>query len=301
MMLGWALALSAWSPNAASAQRIATCVEVHASALSAADRTALTTLVRSEVDRHRTHISVANDCASSLLVELVSLEGHRYLTARMGWQVPDRVEVEDTLEAAMSELLSVVLHNDPVRLRRPDQDTGLGGALHRLRRDGNTLWELELTETSGRLAGRFFGLAGASLNYRRELLQFSLGARVAFSSRTSPQPATLAPIALFNVAFEMRYHGSADASTSAYVGAQLGIEHQWLHGPLSTDPNRSDSANSTGVSVGLRFGVELFRTTNTRLDLFTLLNVPAFLARDEADDVVKRWLPTLTVGVGLAL
>jgi len=290
-----------WLPSRASAQRTATCVELRAEGLAEADRQALDSLLRSEIDRHRTHISTHGECTSHLVVELVALEGHLYLTARIGWQVPDRVEVEGTLEQAVSELLSVVLHNDPVRLRRPDQDAGLGGALHRLKTEGNTVWELELAELSGRLDQRFFGLPSVALHYRRELAQFSLGLRVAVASRTDSRPSYLAPVGLFNVAFEVRYDASADASTSAYIGGQLGIEHQWLHGPLRSDPNSSDSSNSTGLALGLRLGVELFRMTNTRLDLFTLLSLPAFLSRDQAHDMVKAWLPTLTVGVGLGL
>ncbi len=292
----------AWPSSSASAQRVPTCVEVRARGLAPADRQALDTLVRSEVDRHRTHISAADDaCTSHLLVELFTLEGHRYLTARIGWQVPDRVEVVGTLEQAAGELLTIVLHSDPVRLRRPGQDAGLSGALHRLRTEGNTIWELELSELSGRLDHRLFGLASVALHYRRELSQVSLGMRVAVASRTSVRPPRLAPIALFSVAFEIRYHASADASTSAYVGGQLGLEHQWLYGPLRSDPSTSDSANSTGLALGLRLGVELLRTTNTRLDLFALASAPLFRSRDAIDDVVKTWLPTLSVGIGLGL
>jgi len=296
-----ALALSTWPPGQAFAQRIPTCVEVRASSLSPADRAALDELVRTEVDRHRTHISVDGECTSHLLVELIALEGHRYLTARINRQVPDRVEVEDTLAAAAPELLTIVLHSDPVRLRRPEQDAGLSGALHRLRSEGHTLWELELAETALIVDHRLFGLPTAALHYRRELAQFSLGLRVAVASRASPRPASLAPVAFFNIAFEMRYHASADADASAYIGGQLGLEHQWLHGPLRSAPDSSDSANSTGLALGLRLGVELFRTTTTRLDLFALASAPLFRSRDEIDDVIKSWLPTLTLGVGLGL
>jgi len=296
------VALVAWPPSWASAQRITTCVEVRAASLTPADRAALDTLVRSEVDRHRTHISAADaTCTSHLLVELIVLEGHRYLTGRIGWQVPDRVEVDGTLEQAAGELLTTVLHSDPVRLRRPGQDAGLGGALHRLRTEGNTIWELELSELSGWLDHRVFGLAAVAIHYRRELSQVSLGMRAAVASRTSARPDRLAPMALFSVAFEIRYHASADASTSAYIGGQLGLEHQWLYGPLRSDPSTSDSANSTGLALGLRLGVELMRTTNTRLDLFALASAPLFRSRDAIDDVVKTWLPTLSVGIGLGL
>ncbi len=111
-------ARSAWSR-----ERTDTCVDVAASS----DREALRTLVESELDRHPSHHAVRDGCVSYLRVELIELDRERFLTARINEQVPERVRVgPGGVEAAVTKLLTVVLHNDPVRLRGPISRNWLG-------------------------------------------------------------------------------------------------------------------------------------------------------------------------------
>lgn len=276
--------------------RIPTCVSVS----SASETDSLGRLVHLEVDRHTSH-RVAQGCTSRLHVELFTLEGRRWLTGRIDDAVPHRLEVDDALEVAVEELVTILLHNDPERLRRPSEDQGLSGALGRLQREGNSLWSLEVFELLGLIEGEVFNATGFGFAYRREHAQWSLALHVAFATRTSAVPQSLALMVVGDVAFDVRYAFSPDAAASGFLGLQLGLEHQWLRGPLASDPNRRDSANRTGLFVGVRGGVELFRTTRSRLELFVQANLPLFRARDEEGDVVKNWFPTARIGVALGL
>lgn len=277
--------------------RIPTCVSV--SAASEAD--ALGQLVRLEVDRHTSHQVVQPDCTSRMHVELFTLEGRRWLTGRIDDAVPHRLEVEDALVAAVEELVTVLLHNDPERLRRPSEDQGLSGALGRLQREGASIWSLEVFELLGLIKGELFTATGFGFAYRREHAQWSLALHIAIATRTSAVPEALALMVVGDVAFDVRYAFSADAVASGFLGLQLGLEHQWMRGPLSSDPTLSDSANRTGLYVGVRGGVELFRTTRSRLELFGQVNLPLFRARDQDGLVVKSWFPTARVGIALGL
>ncbi|MFK7999113.1 MAG: hypothetical protein AB8H86_05930 [Polyangiales bacterium] len=292
-----ALAQSGGEPSAGVLGRIPTCVSVS----SASEADALARLVRLEVDRHASHQVAQPDCTSRMHVELFTLEGRRWLTGRIDDAVPHRLEVEDSLELAIEELVTILLHNDPQRLRRPSEDQGLSGALGRLQREGNSLWSLEVFELLGLIEGELYSATGFGFAYRREHAQWSLALHVAVATRTSAVPQSLALMVVGDVAFDVRYAFSSDAAASGFLGLQLGLEHQWMRGPLASDPSRRDSANRTGLFVGMRGGVELFRTTRSRLELFVQANLPLFRARDEEGEVVKNWFPTARVGIALGL
>lgn len=281
----------------AFAQRIPTCVRV---STTETDPGAFVRLVEVEVDRHLSH-QVSQGCTSRIHIELFALEGRRWLTGRIDDSVPHRMEVEDSLEESVEELVSILLHNDPERLRRPSEDQGLSGALGRLRREGASIWSLEVYELLGVLNRELYTATGFGLAYRREHAQWSLALHIAIATRTSAVPQSLALMVVGDVAFDVRYNFSADAAASGFAGLQLGLEHQWMRGPLASDPNRRDSANRTGLFVGVRGGVELFRTTRSRLELFAQVNLPLFRARDPDGEVVKSWFPTARVGVALGL
>ncbi|HEX7670001.1 MAG TPA: hypothetical protein VF395_10470, partial [Polyangiaceae bacterium] len=107
--------------SARAQEKVRTCVVVESSA--AAERQALTTLVESGVDRHPSHHAVKDECSTYLRVELIEIGGDRFLTGRVGGEVPDRVQIAGkggkALESALAELLRVVLGNDPVTLKAP--------------------------------------------------------------------------------------------------------------------------------------------------------------------------------------
>ncbi len=296
-----ALSLVLLAAPAASAQGVPTCVQVRATALPRAERQALEQLVRNEVLRHRTHQPVAHNCATHLRVELLELDGRRYLTGRVDLQVPVRVEVDEGLEAAVVELLRIVLGNDPVALEDPEVLEGFGGAMRRLRR-GYSLWQVELRQALGMLQGRPFALSGLSLGFRREVHRFALEARLAATVRTGKSSGTRTrPVAFFEASVGGRWFVAPWADTSLYAGASVGLVHHWLRGPLASRPELIDTVHVTGLAAGVRLGLEVLRTTTHRLDLFAEASLPAFVTADETAEVVDAWLPTAVVGAGLAM
>ncbi len=296
-----ALSLVLLAAPAASAQGVPTCVDVRATHLAPAEREALERLVRDEVLRHRTHQPAEDGCATHLSVELLELDGRRYLTGRVDLQVPVRVEVDEGLEAAVVELLRIVLGNDPLVLEDPEALEGFGGAMRRLRR-GASLWQVELHQALGVLEGRPFGLSGLSLGFRREVHRFALEARLGATVRTGESTGErTVPVAFFEATVGGRWFFAPWADTSLYAGASVGLVHHWLRGPLASRPDLIDTVHVTGLAAGLRLGLEVLRTTAHRLDLFVGASLPAFVTADETAEVVDAWLPTLSLGAGLSL
>ncbi|MBX3246586.1 MAG: hypothetical protein KF901_05330 [Myxococcales bacterium] len=295
----------------AAAQRIRTCVAVEAVGFSdggAPDLDALTRLARAALDRHPTHVAVDAPCASAAAIELVAFDERWTLTGRINWQVPHRVAVRPEggdraagVEAALEALFRVLLHNDPVRLAAPEEERGVGGALRRLRLSGATLWSVELFQRVGIVDRRVLGAPGLGVAYRRELAQAFLGVRGSLTSRTSPLPTTLALVAIVDLAFEVGWATSDRAEVAGVLAASLGLQHQWLRGPVGDDETRQASAHRTGLVVGLRGGLELFRSARMRLTLFTQVDLPLFRARGPSGEIVQAWLPTLRGGLAMAL
>ncbi len=290
--------------GAASAQGpTETCVEV---ATERADARALRRLVVDELDRHPTHRGVEapkdrSACGSYLRVEVIELAEGRWLTGRINDQVPHRERVhDDDLTGALSRLLTVVLHNDPVRLRGPRRGDWVRDSLRDLKR-GRTLWGVEAYQVGGWLDGGVAALPGLALNLRREVDAWHLGVRLGYAGRPGAAPEDLA--LNHHVAAQLQVIWFADAlgDASFYGGALIGAEHQRFSGPApGYGDGASDTASATGLAVGGRLGVELFRTTTGRFDLFAQVALPAFVANDEdAAGVVDAWLPTVTVGAGM--
>ena len=81
----------------------------------------------------------------------------------------------------------------------------------------------------------------------------------------------------------------------------VGLELQRFEGPVSENGNTvRASATSSGLSLGGRAGVELFRVTRTRAALFAFAHAPTFVSRDESRGVVDQWTPTLGLGAAIA-
>lgn len=276
--------------------QVRVCVEVEAQDV---DDESLAALVRAEVDAHPTHTATTTACEQHLRVESFTLGDTRYLTGRLDALVPERLEVDD-LEEAVIELVSVLLHNDPLRLDRPGSDEGLAGALKRLRRAPNA-WGLQLEERFGVIGGGIASLPGLAVHMRRELLRWSVGIVVGVNTRLTPSPDTLHLRLVARVAFTANWATSRDADAAGIFGFRIGLMHIWAEGPRQDLPERTDAAFGTGPFVGVSSGVELFRTTTTRLSLTVAIDVPLFLIRDDVDAVTRTWLPTAVFGATLVL
>ncbi len=280
--------------GAAGAAPTATCVDVQGPEAEAVRR-----LVISELDRHPTHRAATNgeECLSHLRVELIEVGGERYVTGRINTQVPHREAVTEDLDDAVSQLLRIVLHSDPMRLEDPARDDWLRRQKALFRRRGVTLYGVEAFEVAGGVDGRFTALPGVALTVRREVDQWHVGVRLA-GAYDPGDGDDLRMTAHVAAQLELAVFASDVAPTTVYGAVLLGLEHQRFQGPSPVADGARRVATATGFGVGLRGGVELFRANEARMQLFVQANVPAFTASDDEGEVVDAWVPTLCAGVG---
>jgi hypothetical protein len=277
--------------GAATASPTETCVKVHA----ATDVEALRKLVAVELDRHPTHRSTEGACQSHLRVELLTIGSERYVTVRINSQVPHREQVREDLATAVADALTVILHNDPVRLRGPRNPNWMRRQLDALRQ-GRTAAGAEIYQVGLWHEGEVQSLPGVALTVRRELADWQLGARLGFATAlgdTTGQAVARHGLLQLGVNW---YFGDGDVAT--YVGTLAGMDYQQFEGVSAFD-GRQKTYSKVGFAVGGRFGVELLRTTRGRLDLFGQVVLPAFSSTDEDEGVVDGWFPTGSLGVGM--
>jgi hypothetical protein len=297
-----AFAALSWAANA-SAQtpaRTATCVEV----ITASDGAeALRRLVESEVDRHASHHAVREGCLSYLRVELLELAsadgGGRFLTGRINEQVPERVRVDDKgLTPALERLLTVVLHNDPVRLRGPVTRTWFGEQGQAFVR-GQNRYAVEAFELLAPLAGALSTSPGLMLSARREMRAWYLGLRLGSAFSPSPDDERVALSLWVRSELEAGLFANPAGGTSFFAALLLGAEYQRFRGPAPLlGPGAQGTAVSGGFAPGLRAGLELLRVAETRVTLFAQVGLPLFVSSDPDGGVVDQWLPTAAIGGG---
>lgn len=278
-----------------------TCVTVVAD--SPESESSLERLVESELDQHPSHHAVSKGCESYLRVELIDLgPDGRFLTGRINTQVPYRVQIgKKGLAAAIRSLLIVVLHNDPVLLRGPRQQNWASKRLEDLRKRSLMYFGFELYQTGFVLDRQFSSLPGVALTGRREIDSLYVGLRIAGAHDPAPQRSGLRMTSLFDASVQLVFHADPTQNTSLFGGLSIGLAHQRFRGPspyYAKDVLRD--ASQTGAELGLLSGVETLRATDTRLLFFARLSVPAFVSQDKDDDVVDAWVPSASLGVGLA-
>jgi hypothetical protein len=117
----------------------------------------------------------------------------------------------------------------------------------------------------------------------------------------TPAGATLRPSAYVAAHAEVGFFSAPDADVSPYSAVLFGIEHHRFRGsaPLA-GADAEGSAFATGLSFGLRLGVELMRTTTVRFDAFAQGTLPAFVTRDLDGGVLDAWIPSMAAGAGIA-
>jgi hypothetical protein len=299
----WLLAIATLLSPAVALARVPTCVHV----AGPGDTRALERLVVSEIDRHTTHVHVERGCEAELTVELIVIDpkmgGGRYLTGGLDGEVPARVEVGNAgLSSAVEELLTVVLHNDPRRLRGPDEERAdwFTRGVRALRVSGSTYFGFEAYEIGALVDGKPQMLPGLSAFVRREIGPAHIGVRIggahAFENR---HELTLTTQIL--VELEAALFSSPSANTALFAAMTVGLEVQQFEGPTAEAGKSSEAtASSSGLSLGARAGIELFRVTRTRASLFAQVHAPTFMSSDGERGVVDQWTPSVGLGAAVA-
>ena len=295
-----ALALLLFTSRAEA--RVPTCVSVEAPR----DQRALEKLVRHELERHVSHAWVESGCEARLSIELIaidpSLGGGRYLTGWLDGEVPHRVEVgAGGLASALEELLTVVLHNDPRRLRGPEEQTDIfASGVRALRVNGQTYFGVEAFQLGAWVGGRAQSVPGLAAFVRREVGSVHVAVRFAGAHDFSEAPELRLTTDVV-AEIEAALYSSRISDTAAFAALELGYEYQRFTGPAPLiAPGEHASATSSGFAPGLRVGLELFRTTRTRALVFLSLRAPTFVSKDSEGGVVDQWTPTAALGGAVA-
>ena len=281
--------------------RIGTCVRV--AVPPDQDAAGFAKLVRSEVDRHSTHYAVEQDCPSHLVVEVFPVGAERYMTGRLDGGVPYRVRVQGAgvapLEPALEEVLTVVLNNDPVRLRGPGQENWLTGWLGSMRRRGLTIWGVQFQETGVLAGGRVHFVPALGLMIAREAGPWQVGVGCSAGWNLDGPQAGLRLVSQIRMEAQLAYFVSEPADTSPYLMGMFGVLHQRFDGPVDGGASSRDEGSAAGAGAGVRLGMEMLRTTNTRLNVFVEGLAPLFAATSDEQDVVRGWTPVFGGGAGV--
>jgi hypothetical protein len=296
-IIAGALLLLAARPTAA---QLRTCVRVEP---GRADAQALAKLVRAELDRHPTHRAADQDCQGTLTVELLDLgvENEKWVTGRINTQVPFREKIgADGIGPAVQRLLTVVLNNDPLILQGPESNTWLRRQGHALERRSVMHFGGEFYELATRIAGSFDTLPGVAITVRREVSSLHVGARLGGAFNPNADVNHLHLRAQFDAQIEAAFYASPAENTSLFGSAMLGLSHLRFEGPATFDgPGATATASSSGLSIGLRGGVETLRTADVHILMFLQVNVPAFISGDADHGVVDQWVPSAGLGAGV--
>lgn len=297
-LLAGALLMMMAGPAAA---QLRTCVRVEA---GKADAQALTKLVKAEMDRHATHRAVDQDCQGYLTVELIDVGGpqnERWVNGRINTQVPFREKVgADGIGPAVQRLLTVVLNNDPLILQGPESNTWLRRQGRALERRSVMHFGGEFYELATRIGGSFDTVPGVAFTVRREVSALHVGARIGGAFNPEARSDQLHLRLQVDAQIEAALYASPAENTSLFASAMLGLSHIRCEGPATFDgPGATGTASTSGLSFGLRGGVETLRTADVHILVFVQVTLPAFINDDPDHGVVDQWVPSAGLGAGI--
>jgi hypothetical protein len=215
--------------------------------------------------------------------------------------VPFREKIgADGIAPAVQRLLTVVLNNDPLILKGPESNTWLRRQGRALERRSVMHFGGELYELASRPGGSFDTLPGVAITVRREISALHVGARMGGAFNPDSNVNQLHLRAQFDAQIEAAFYASPADNTSLFGSALLGLSHLRFEGPATFDgAGATGTASSSGLSFGLRGGVETLRTSDVHLLMFVQVTLPAFVSGDPDHGVVDQWVPSATVGAGI--
>jgi hypothetical protein len=274
------------------------CLEVRADA----DAAGVRKLVEDELMHHPTHRLVAAGCASQLAVELFSVAGTRYLTARVNQEVPVRFAVKGAreLEERLADALRQVLGNDPVYLA---EDLSRLNAVWRsgtnLLIHGNNRYRLELFElVLGSSGVNAMFASGGAFTVARGLDHVQVFARLELAG--APSTARDGTVSLRIVAggdLGFLWELSARANATLYFGPGVGLHYArfegWQNGAEATP------ANVVLFSVAARAGARFLRFYRFDVDVSVQAHFPFYKTHDPDSPLVDSYTPYAMIGLGV--
>jgi hypothetical protein len=127
-----------------------------------------------------------------------------------------------------------------------------------------------------------------------------VGARLGGAFNPDREPNRLLLRAQFDAQVEGAFYASPSENTSLFASALVGLVHYRFEGPAPFDgAGATGTATSSGLSLGVRGGVETLRTADVRVLAFLQIMVPAFISKDADHGVVDNWVPSAAIGAGL--
>jgi len=266
----------------------------------------LRALVADEVAHHPSHQLVEHGCASHLAVELVEIDGARFLTARSNDAVPVRYRVPDAeaLDAKVREAVTATLGTDPVMLAEdPTRLSAVQRAAHSILQRGQMRWRVELFEALVRsrpdpcfASGVAFGVTRGSESWLAAMRVYVAGSP---TSRQAEQ-RTLRLAAGLDAG--LTWEASARAATSFYAHAGFGLQVLQFVGLPSAETGGADQLVKVGAVFQGRVGVRLLRHTDADLDVFVGGYVPLYNTNDVDAPLFGDgglYTPSVQVGIGV--
>src|SRR5581483_2451850 len=258
-------------------------------------------LVEDELAHHPSHQLVATGCASRLTVELFSVAGGRYLTARVNQEVPVRFSIKapHDVEEKLSEGLRQVLKHDPVYLA---EDLSRMNAVWRaganVVRHGTNRSRLELLEVMGSGGRNAVFASGAAFTVARGIDHLQVFARLeAAGSPSSLRDGAVVLRVLAGGDLGVLWEVSARANTTFYVGPGVGLHYARFEG--TQNGAAATPANAVLFSVALRAGVRALRFYGFDVDLFAQVHLPLYKTNDPDSPLVDAYTPYAMAGVGV--
>jgi hypothetical protein len=280
---------------AAGAARAATplCLAVSADA----DLAGFRALVEEELAHHPSHRLVQAGCASQLVVELFTVAGTRYLTARINQEVPVRFALKGPrdLDEKLSEALRQVLQHDPVYLA---EDLSRMNAVWRaganLVRRGINRYRVELFELIGTSGRNPVFATGGAVTVARGIDHWQVFARLeaAGSPRSFDGDRVLLRV-LAGGDLGLLWEASARANTTFYLGPGVGLHY------LRFEGNQAPPVGSLLFSLAVRAGVRCLRFNGFDLDLFVQAHLPFYPTSDPDSKLVDAYTPYGMAGLGV--
>jgi hypothetical protein len=273
------------------------CIEVRADA----DADGVRKLVEDELQHHPSHHLVAAGCASQLTVELFTVAGTRYLTARVNQEVPVRFAVKGAreLDDKLTEALRQVLRSDPVYLAEDlSRLNSVWRAGANLVRHGVTRYRLELFELIGGGGANAVFASGGAFTVARGIDHVQVFARLELAGEPSNRRdgvITLRVLAGGDLGFV--WEASARANASVYLGPGVGLHYLRFEG--TQNGAAATPANALLFSVAARAGARFLRFYGFDIDLFAQAHFPLYKTHDPDSPLIDAYTPYAMIGLGV--